>query len=517
MFKNYVEKQARRLSRDTSGHVAIIAALSIIPIVSVAGLAIDFQMTTTKKSKVQHVVDSAVLAGSKSMQAGKSRKEIRTDVRRYVKALTKNEGQGLRCKGAKVKFTKDSQDIEVSVQCWQDTSLSQIMGKEEMEFNVSSTSTYGIGKVDVAFIFDNSGSMNSNNRLSNLKASAREAIDVLLPTDWQTNEDVRIAIVPYSHAVNAGDYFEDVTTEMRRFNVEPSEVVGDIYDSQIVGKVQIDAFDNNRRFFDYETVRCNDWDRGRCDDYTDWAARKRFESTCVFERVGANRYTNALPDDIGNHIGAGSPLWDYDDNYDETDRWWDYRDKERGQTEVESGGADSRTGAFDPKYATCPTTAVAPLTNNRTDLLATVNGMTASSGTAGHQGVAWAYYMISPEWKDIWPSASEPLAWDEPDTIKAIILMTDGAFNNNHPIAGVDSTTQASEICDHIRDNENKNIVVYTIGFQVPDNVPKINGKTILQHCATRPEYAFDASNAQELTDAYTAIASSISDLRIKR
>ena len=58
---------------------------------------------------------------------------------------------------------------------------------------------------------------------------------------------------------------------------------------------------------------------------------------------------------------------------------------------------------------------------------------------------------------------------------------------------------------------KDKDIVVYSVALQAPDA-----GKAILEYCASGPEFYFDAQNGQQLTDAYRAIATSLSDLRIK-
>lgn len=519
MFGIKQRQQLQRARRDISGNVAVITALAILPIISIAGIAIDMQTTVTMKNKAQYVIDSAVLAGAKSKQAGLTDKQVRQDVRRYIRQLLKNEGSGLACDRAKVSFVTGQEDIVVKLRCFQDTSITQMLGRDKLEFNVTSTSTYGISKVDVAFIFDNSGSMGWDNRMSKLKDSAEAAVDALLPDDWQTNTDVRIAIAPYNSSLNVGDYFDDVTKSVKRYNIESPNVVGAKYDSDIVGRVQLDASNGNRRFFDYEQVRCTGSNYWGCYRYEDKSARKTFESSCVYERISDERYTNAPPTTSGSgddFIGASSPLWNFYDNYSQNIEW-QYDRKRWGQSEVESGGANNSSGAFNASYTdNCPRTPIAPLTNSRTKIMATINDMQPNGGTAGHLGLSWAYYMISPEWNHIWPSESDALRWDEPDAVKAIILMTDGDFLNNHPSASENSTNQAAGICDSIKANNNKNIIIYTIGFQVPSNVQKVNGKTVLEYCASRPEYAFDASNGQQLTDAYTAIASSISDLRIK-
>ena len=57
-----------------------------------------------------------------------------------------------------------------------------------------------------------------------------------------------------------------------------------------------------------------------------------------------------------------------------------------------------------------------------------------------------------------------------------------------------------------------KGVVVYTVAFSAPKA-----GQEVLAYCATNSEFAFKPSNGQELTEAYKAIARSISDLRISR
>ena len=54
--------------------------------------------------------------------------------------------------------------------------------------------------------------------------------------------------------------------------------------------------------------------------------------------------------------------------------------------------------------------------------------------------------------------------------------------------------------------------MIYTVAFSAPTA-----GQEVLAYCASNPAFAFKPSNGQELTEAYKAIARSISDLRISR
>ena len=100
------------------------------------------------------------------------------------------------------------------------------------------------------------------------------------------------------------------------------------------------------------------------------------------------------------------------------------------------------------------------------------------------------------------------MSYDEPDSTKVAILMTDGEFNTDYTSGG-DSFDHAKQYCDGMK---NEGIVIYTVAFKAP-----AKGEEILAYCATNSNYAFKASNGDQLSDAYKQIASNISDLRIVR
>ena len=80
----------------------------------------------------------------------------------------------------------------------------------------------------------------------------------------------------------------------------------------------------------------------------------------------------------------------------------------------------------------CVTPTIMPLSSDKTALHTTIGTLTANGSTAGHIGIAWGWYMISPNWGGLFPSGSQPAAYGAPHTIKAVILMTDGDFNTDY-------------------------------------------------------------------------------------
>ena len=444
-----------RWRAETRGNVAIIFALSIIPILSIVGVAIDTQMTMTQKNKIQSMIDNAVIYGARSMQAGKSRADVTKDVNQYVAALLKQQSGNVSCTGVALQYVDGKQDINATIMCSQPTTLSNLFGQTKMDFRVRSGSTYGIGKLEVAFVFDVSGSMGNSGKMADLKAAARDAVNTLMPADSNlaNPDDVRIAMTTYDTMVNAGSYFKAVTNK----NPKRTEYVTTMESQYVCVR-----FKNN----------------GQCkNNGYDWRDVPVINSvsvnnTCVQERVGLQAFTDAVP---------ASGAW------------------------LESGGAQYSNGKF--QAISCNGISPLPLTSNKNALNGYINNLNDYGSTAGHMGVAWGWYLLAPTWSSVWPVASRPLPYDEPDASKAMIMMTDGEFNEYFSSGQGNSFDQAKKQCDAVKA---KGVVIYTVAFKAPKA-----GKDILSYCASSADFAFTPDNGQELQDAYKMIAQSISDLRI--
>jgi Flp pilus assembly protein TadG len=503
--------QRRGFVRSESGNVAMLAAFVVPAVLALAGIAIDLQNTVRQKSKVQAAVDSAVLAGALQRQRGMSEEAVVADVKQYAESMISQQGGGLICDAMSVAFNTENQDIAGSIHCRQPTYLTQIIGHDELEFNVDAISTYGIGVVDIAFIFDVSGSMNSYNRLDQLKTAANAAFDELLPDDAVLDGSVRIAITSYNNSLNAGPYINAVT-DSSTLNTDSSNSAAQSNYNSYNDERMIDAA-TGKRFFYYQNGTCTSGSPcGRSSSYTWNTARRFFEDTglsdsCIYERTGADAATDAAPG-YGRWLGAGNPRWNFSAGS---------TSKYDGWKNVENSGATGYgVGAYEGRHGLCQPSGPVPLTEDKAALKAHVNSLVASGGTAGHLGLAWGWYLISPNWAGIWPEASEPRPYGGQRTTKFLILMTDGDFNIQHPTATRSSFQQSMDLCDEMKSLPS-NIQIFTVGFQVPSSVQRTgDGRTILEYCATSPGHAFSADNGDELIEVYRTIARSISDLRLK-
>jgi uncharacterized protein YegL len=172
----------------------------------------------------------------------------------------------------------------------------------------------------------------------------------------------------------------------------------------------------------------------------------------------------------------------------------------------DSPGKGKRLGN---KPSACPSSAVTALTSSRSALIERLSALVPDGTTAGHLGVAWAWYLVSPDWTDVWPSDSAPKPYGDPKVSKMVILMTDGMFNTSYESDNGDSANQARRLCDNIKAN---GITVFTVGFDAPADV-----LPLLRECATSVSYFYDARDGTALRDAFRRISERINALRLSK
>jgi Flp pilus assembly protein TadG len=195
--------------------------------------------------------------------------------------------------------------------------------------------------------------------------------------------------------------------------------------------------------------------------------------TCVTERTGNDKYTDAAP---------------------AANKWI-------GKFKTESNHGD---------MSCVPAATIIPLTNSKTALNTAIDGFTANGWTAGHLGTAWAWYMISPNWQNVWPVGSKPENYG-PNVIKVAVLLTDGDYNTYYR-NNTASQDQAAQLCSGMK--QGNNIIVFTVGFGTSMSQ---STKTFLKNCATDYDHYFDAADGDALRAAFRSIAFTITQLRLTK
>lgn len=149
-----------------------------------------------------------------------------------------------------------------------------------------------------------------------------------------------------------------------------------------------------------------------------------------------------------------------------------------------------------------------PLTNDLTALKTHIQNLSVRGFTAGHVGLAWGWYALSPEWSAIWPSESKPLAYGAPSELKVVVLMTDGVFNSTSVATQGTAPEQAELLCNAMR---TKGIIIYSIAFNNPGEA----AEELMRKCASSADRFYEAADPEDLIATFSDIAGQFTGVRL--
>lgn len=194
--------QLRRFVAADRGNVMITFALATIPLIGFVGAAVDYSRANSTKAAMQAAVDSTALMLSRDAQKLNQTQLIKKATDYFKAQLHRPEAQNIVVTPT---FTAQTSGYKVNVAATAKvpTSFTRIVGQDYMDITVSSQVVWGIRKLELVLALDNTGSMASSNKMTELKKAAKSLVDTLKAVS-QNDDDIKIAIVPFAQEVNVG-------------------------------------------------------------------------------------------------------------------------------------------------------------------------------------------------------------------------------------------------------------------------------------------------------------------------
>lgn len=213
-----------RFRKDQRGNIAVIFAIALLPILSFMGAAVDYSRANRARSSMQAAMDSTALMVSKDLSQGLiTTAQVTTKAQSYFNGLyTDAEAPVLTLNAT---YTPGSGNTSSTVQVTGSGNITtvfmKIAGFPTMGFNTASTATWGASLLRVALVLDNTGSMNSYNKIGALRTASLNLVTQLSALA-QNAGDVYISVVPFAIDVN-----------VNKSNKGASWLRWDLYDSSI--------------------------------------------------------------------------------------------------------------------------------------------------------------------------------------------------------------------------------------------------------------------------------------------
>ena len=531
-------RRAPDFVRAERGTVLVWAAIMMVPLLGFMGLGVDTARAYLLKARMGQALDSAVLAAARS-NADQNASEQRGKT--VFKANLPAGFMGATLNGPTFEFNNTDHTVKATASASLPTYFMHLVGFTTFHVNASNEAKRNANSLEISLVLDITGSM-SGSKIADLKTAAKDLVDTVVWDD-QSEYYSKVAIVPYSNAVNVGAY----AGQIRGGVAAPKAITGATKANPVVITSNNHGFNNGDKVFitgvKGMTQINNDADNSPTATTNPqyWVVANKTANTFQLKRSDGSS-ANGKNWSSYSSAGAIYCMTAGCEYYQFTSASNTSRVFQISSCVSERTGAQAYTDAapstaflgrvYDADSNPCPSAAILPLTPDKTTLKNKIDSLTVAGSTAGHLGTAWGHFMISPNFGYLWPNGSAPAAYGAQELIKIAVIMTDGEFNTSYcnGVISKDAGSGSGSSSDHINCNatngssssqalkycqamKDKGIIVFTVGFDLDTQA----AKDLLKQCATSETYAYLASNGAALKEAFRSIAINISRLRLSR
>ncbi|MGB7241569.1 MAG: Tad domain-containing protein [Sulfitobacter sp.] len=394
------------------------------------------------------------------------------------------------------------------------------------------------------------------------KAVVQDYFDKAGMTDYLTEEPIVDSGLNY-RTVTASATSSSPTQFMRMFDVDSLPLAGVGVATERVPKVEISmvldisgSMDSNNKMANLQTA---------AKAFVDTVIRPETQDMVSISLIPYSQHVNAGPAIYGelnkNHKHNYSHCIEFPDSHFDSaalNKSYTYTQMQHFQWNtysIESGYTqNTRYDTVCPRYSY---ERISPITQNAASLKAQIDSLKPRAGTQIFIGMKWATALLDPSFKsinnaliddEVLPDdfAARPAEYSDADTLKTVVLMTDGQnssssriksnrYNSNSEIVQWNNynfnyylsryvssnkryqwyeTKYTSNQSDNLLENicgaaKEKGIVIWTIGFEATTH-----GEDTMKDCASSPSHFFSVTGT-EISDAFTAIARQIKQLRL--
>ncbi len=551
----------KQFAHARHGNVAMIFALSLIPIMVAAGAGLDLSRALMVRARLASALDAAGLALGATQNL--TTDQMTSLARAYFKAnYTADASFGI---PADVTVTPSDQNVVLSTTVSMPTTLMSVVGINTLTVGYSSKVVWGQTKLWVSLVLDNTGSMcqpyksdapcnnppaTATTKIGALIAATHNLLGILQGASANPN-DVLVSIVPFTKDVNIGtghvsdSWINWSDWESAPANGNPSSSIGPgsncpyssgnqgyiCQSTPVNGSSSIGRIASTGTYTGYicpgvDNGRSN---AGRGSRYYNGCYDSEASTTTTTKTVSTGRnatcngYSNCTCSGSGSAkictqttTTVGAPYthkWIVNDHSTWIGCVMD-RDQDNDVGIATPSGtstnfyAENTTTCINANTSSIKLAPMTPLTDIRSTtgaqtLSDAVDAMQANGNTNQTIGIIHGLQTLVPG--DPYNAGTLP-----PDTTMVLIILSDG-LNTQNRWSSSQSDIDAREklACQAAKD---KGAVIYSVFVDL--NGTQGNSAP-LQNCATDAAHYFDLTSADQIDTAFKAIGTAITQLRV--
>ena len=369
-------RPARAFARDEDGAMIIFGIFIFGLMLAIGGLSFDLMRFEANRERLQSTLDRAVLSAASLTQSLDPTSVV---IQTFTKA---GMGQFIDPSDVIVTQGLNSRKVEATARINVPMHFGSFgmfgppgSSADTLVAEATSTAQESIGNVEISMVLDVSGSMNSYNRLTNLKSAANSFLDTIY--DVSEPYAVSTSIIPYATQVYAG---QNLLSYLNRDDSHTYSYCINFTTAQF----------NSTSMYDYLIPSLN-------------PASTPLEQTVDFDPWSSE---NGAFDYVGDTVPY--PVCPLDANKDGT-----------------------------------PDREILAWSTSKTELKNYVDGLVATGNTSTDIGTKWGAALLDPSTQPVVSGMvtsgdvvsqldGRPFNYDDGDSMKVLVVMTDGAHTNQY-------------------------------------------------------------------------------------
>jgi Flp pilus assembly protein TadG len=457
-LRNQFRGAARRFIKADRGNIAITFAFALVPILGFIGAAVDYTRANSARSSMQSAMDSTALMLSRNLTEGSiSASDIDAKAAIYFAALYTNKDATV----PTVHGTYTARDasgastIVVTGAGYVKSDFLKMAGFPQINFDTSSTATWGNVRMRVAMALDNTGSMADDGKMPAMQKAANALVDQLSALE-KTKGDIYISIIPFAKDVN------------------------------------VDASNYNQSWI----------------DWTDWDAANGADECTKYKKNGKCKTTTWVPDDHDTWTGC---VTDRDQDYD-TKNTAPTNSATRFPAEEYVSGGEKYCKSGNRPYLQ----PIMPLSYDWAALKKKIGDMEPTGNTNQSIGMAWAWMSLTQSDPLNAPPKDANYTYKDAIILLSDGLNTQNRWYSNASQIDARQKTLCENI-KAVIDPKTKlsQYTVYTI--QVNTGKPADAESTVLKNCASDASMFYSITDVNQTASVFSSIGSSLTKLRVSK
>ena len=219
-----------RFVADQRGGVAPMFALAIVPIIGLVGAAVDYSRGNAARTAMLAALDATALMLSRDA-AGMDPVQVSAKATSFFNAqFSRPEVTNLQVNGVLHSPQAGSFILDVTASGTVPTTFTKLLGQQKLDISSSAQVKWGVKKLELALVLDNTGSMANNGKLTQLKTASHNLLTTLQNAAKQPG-DVKVAIIPFDKIVNIGTgYAAQSWVDYTAHNIQQAQWQGCVQD-----------------------------------------------------------------------------------------------------------------------------------------------------------------------------------------------------------------------------------------------------------------------------------------------